>query len=785
MGHILRGKALVFYDEKSIISTCSEQVGAGKNTKGAMLRGFLYRFLTYTTLLGSLLLLMFLTVRISSVTMISENHYYLGDAEYRAGHYSTALDHFRQALQKQPALLHRDPLLKFKLGVALLKTEHLDSAIATLRQAERALPVMGDYAAYFRALACWQKGDTSAAMDLTEHIREKYPNSPLLPQLDSLYARIFLARQNPDSARKYLLRMAKQRRFDRSLIYLHLMQIARLPDDSSFFRKYAYLFLKRYPLHHDADAVYRKLRKTYSGKIPFQEFKTLVRYLFTSKQFLTARKLIREQQTFARTKEEKDYLTWLPIEAAYRQGEYRRVLKWCQKNRTQYPGGRIRRNIELHIARCYSRLGRTRSAITKYLEFRKQYPGDPLADEILWKVAWLYEGLGKLDKAIEMYRLLISLYPRSEFRREADFRIGLDYYRQGAFKQALSAWEEARKRSTSPAARARLNFWIGKCYAQQGDSARQWKIYLQLAQRPVDSYYNLKAFFLTSREEDLHREIRKIFWELHHQAYSYLPVYLNYFNRPMLVKELLGNRWGSLELQSISDAPSEWKFTYAVGELHERWRNYGEAYRKFRAVYNSYFAGSQLPDMLPVFKRLYPFYYQEWVEKYADSLNVPTMLIYAVLKKESNFDPRALSYANAYGLMQLIPGTASQVAAQLKIRFSDPAQLFQPALNIRMGVTYLSHLLKQFQQNPYLALAAYNAGPHRVERWQKKYGSSDDDFFLENIEFEQTRHYVRECMRYYWLYQLIVKPDAIPAEVIPFSPEFTQELAEPEKEQLN
>jgi len=712
-------------------------------------------------------LLLLLTARIRSLSSLSENHYYLGDAEYRSGNYQAALQHFRQAIQKQPDLPQHDPLLRFKMGFALFKTRRWDEAELEFRQAEEKLDIIADYAVYFRGMAYLARGDTLAALKQFRRIRQQYPQSALQGELDSVYAEIYLRKQPPDSARKYLRRMLKQRRFDRSLVYLKLLQTARLPGDSLFYRKYAFKFLRKYPMHHDAEGVYGKLLRLYSGKIPWKPFRAMMTYLFKSRQLLAAQKLLKRQRQFSVTPDRQEYLEWLAVEIDYRQGEYRRVLDWCLKNRSRIQTGQVLRNIDLHIARCYLRLGRTDKAIRSYLKFRERFPRDDLAPEVLWKVAWLYEGQGNMNQAIRTYRLLVQEYPRYEFAFEADFRVGLNYYRQKAYKKARQAWQSARKRTQNPYRQARLDYWIGKCYEKEGRPLQQQKIYLRLAQRPVDSYYNLKAFYRIADTAQVRQQFQQIIWELHHQQYSYLPHYLNSFNRAMLIRELLGNHRGSLELSAVQKKTDNWKYLYAVGELHERWRNYGEAYRKFRAIFNTFFAGANLPEMLPVFKRLYPFYYHEHVQPLSDSLKVPEALVYSVMKKESSFDHRALSYANAYGLMQLLPGTASQMAARLKVRFRDPAQLFRPELNIRMGTAFLSQLLRQFEGNPYLVLAAYNAGPHRAQRWKKKYGVADNDFFMENIEFEQTRRYVRNCMKYYWVYQAIMQPGKIPPEIIP------------------
>ncbi len=75
-----------------------------------------------------------------------------------------------------------------------------------------------------------------------------------------------------------------------------------------------------------------------------------------------------------------------------------------------------------------------------------------------------------------------------------------------------------------------------------------------------------------------------------------------------------------------------------------------------------------------------------------------------------------------------------------------------------------------------MALAGYNAGPHRVDRWKKIYETTDDDLFMENLEFEQTRGYVRTCLKYFWIYYAITRPGEIPPEIINYPVKLTDDL---------
>ena len=112
------------------------------------------------------------------------------------------------------------------------------------------------------------------------------------------------------------------------------------------------------------------------------------------------------------------------------------------------------------------------------------------------------------------------------------------------------------------------------------------------------------------------------------------------------------------------------------------------------------------------------------------------------------------SSAGAIGLMQLMPATGRVVAREINLPYSGLDTLTNPLENIRLGTLYLSQMAERFGGNRVLATAAYNAGPHRVDRWLPEQGSIDTRIWIENIPFNETRKYVRRVMAadtiFYW-----------------------------------
>ena len=147
----------------------------------------------------------------------------------------------------------------------------------------------------------------------------------------------------------------------------------------------------------------------------------------------------------------------------------------------------------------------------------------------------------------------------------------------------------------------------------------------------------------------------------------------------------------------------------------------------------------------------FPLLHQDIVRDHAIETGLDSSWIYAVLRQESAFNSTAVSHAGAMGLMQLMPGTASEVARSLGLPRPTRTRLFDPATNIRLGSSYLARMQRRFGGNPVLATAAYNAGPARVERWLPEQ-AIDADLWIATIPFRETRTYVRRVMAYRLIY---------------------------------
>jgi soluble lytic murein transglycosylase len=155
---------------------------------------------------------------------------------------------------------------------------------------------------------------------------------------------------------------------------------------------------------------------------------------------------------------------------------------------------------------------------------------------------------------------------------------------------------------------------------------------------------------------------------------------------------------------------------------------------------------------------VYPFPYRTPIEREATKLGVDPFLVAGLIRQESMFNATAVSPAGAIGLMQIMPATGRALARQAGVNPFNNERLKDPDLNVRLGVLYMSQLLRQYDGRLTDLLAAYNAGTSRLARWRAFPEYRDTDLFAERIPFAETRDYVKVVQQNRRIYAAIYGP---------------------------
>jgi soluble lytic murein transglycosylase len=203
-------------------------------------------------------------------------------------------------------------------------------------------------------------------------------------------------------------------------------------------------------------------------------------------------------------------------------------------------------------------------------------------------------------------------------------------------------------------------------------------------------------------------------------------------------------------LERLSDARREWDF--AIAKLDPRERRLAADLATKLGWYDRAVYALNQGDDLHLYDLRFPLARRDQIERDAHAADIDPSWAYAIIRAESAWTSDAHSGADAYGLMQLLPGTAKQLAKAEKLSFSGPTTLFDPDLNIRLGTRYLSDMAMRYDGSAWLASAAYNAGVDPVGRWVNARDSLEPDFFIETIPYKETREYVARVLAFSVIY---------------------------------
>ncbi|MBZ4419925.1 transglycosylase SLT domain-containing protein [Myxococcus sp. RHSTA-1-4] len=372
-----------------------------------------------------------------------------------------------------------------------------------------------------------------------------------------------------------------------------------------------------------------------------------------------------------------------------------------------------------------------------------KYPSQPAGDEGAFFAGWLDLQAGRFADAVKAFGAFHQRYPRSRRRDEGLWFRSLAHLRLEEYTKAretLEALVEAFPRSNMvPQAR----YWVARSQELEGAKADVvGPAYEALVTSAPASFYALMA-----------AERLKALGRAPPAHFPHPPKQLELPRPPELELAMELTRAGlfrdaadEVEAQAarVRSADQALPFAHALLKLGE----YGHAHAvAARHLWGRAF-GSREPDALAAF---YPRAFANAVQDAAAKARVDPFLVWAIMRRESAFKPEVMSAADARGLMQIIPPTATAIAERLAEPAPAPADLFSPERNIRYGAWYLSRLMERFR-HPVLAAAAYNAGPGPTVKWALERGRLPLDLFVETIPFKETRAYVKQVVADLFLY---------------------------------
>ncbi|MGZ3438193.1 MAG: transglycosylase SLT domain-containing protein, partial [Polyangia bacterium] len=445
-------------------------------------------------------------------------------------------------------------------------------------------------------------------------------------------------------------------------------------------------------------------------------------------------------------------------------------------------------------------------AAQKLLAIWPRLPGDERKAEALFHGARAWSRADKDDEAQKGYRDLLQKYPRSKFSSEASFLIGWLDFNRAKYKEAIPALEETLKRYGSSQFGDDARWYLGFSRWLNGDVKGALADFETLSKMSgalsggKGAYWRARALDTLKREDEAKSVWRALVNEYPFTYYALQArarlkergVELGPFGDgprgtapPLedldvkLANDPIIMRVDELLLAGLS-VEAGVELRRGEGELMKR---YGAA-RALPLLFDRYVRGDNFnrPHQLAEsysggalkldpnsdanarkwWEIVYPRAYRQYIEKYAPTGENPPYYLYTIMQKESAYNPHDVSYADAIGLLQMIPPTSRRVALRIDAPYTDDV-LYDPEGNIRFGAWYIGHLLQKFKGQIALGAGSYNAGPRAMMKWVKAHGARPLDEFIELTPYTQTREYMKKVLdiysRYLWLYD---KQDYLP-----------------------
>lgn len=441
-----------------------------------------------------------------------------------------------------------------------------------------------------------------------------------------------------------------------------------------------------------------------------------------------------------------------------------------------YPASARWGDAWLEKARVQAGANDVAAALTTYRAFVDQAPNHPQAPEALWQAGLLAETNGDTATAGKLFRELADRYPNHERAAEGLWRAAFSAYRQGDVDMAAEFWRSLAARSGGERSAAAA-FWLGRVAQRQGDPQAAAQYFAMAQQLAPDNYYALRAAELA---EGIGRAFSR-------------PVTFNP-NVDAVAEQAEAERWlaarlqlprssglGRLNPQIAADprlrrGQALWRlglYAEAKVELENLRRAYAQdalasyqlalTFRDLGLYRSSILAATTTVRLAgasattaPRFlgRLMYPIYYADLIVSEAQKYGLDPLLMFALVRQESLFEAIGISYAQAQGLMQVIPPTGAWIAEQLRWPNYQNQDLYRPYVNIAFGTYYLAVQRNRFERDLYAALAAYNAGPGRSAVWHQQAGG-DQDLFLELITLEQPQTYIKRIAEHYAIYRTL------------------------------
>lgn len=644
------------------------------------------------------------------------------------------------------------------LGHAYTLDHRYADAVNMYRSAAGSGEALDDYSDYLGAQAALQAGHGADAYALLDRFAERHPDSIFVANAPILLANAYIQQNNPQGALRVLQPLADTPQAAHPDFRYTLGRAYQLAGDTGHAAPIYRSIYVTQPLTFEAGQARAQLQAM-GVPLTAAERKSHADQLFNAKRYAEAGDEYHAIQREGNGLSPADHDALL-IYAAVCDMKMKRISR---KDVERLPDtADDSAALKLYMLAEISRSENDEAGHDAIVgDMVKRFPTSRWLEEALYSGGNMYLIKHDAKQATFHYSLLVQMFPNSTYAASAHWRAAWMNYRLRNYSEAARLMDEQIRGYPASIETPTALYWRGRIYEdEEHDLGQAANYYRALASTYVNYYYAelararlavLKAqpAVAPAPAPTLSSVRKPVVPELSGE----LPE-----NEPHLIKaRLLANaalnEYIGPEIQA-SETSSEWG---ALGQA-EIYASYGEYPRALQSMKHSGISFFALPmDEVPkvYWTLLFPKPYWGDLVINAEKNGLDPYLVASLIRQESEFNPGAVSRANAYGLMQLLPSVGKSIAKKQGMKGFKAPQLLNPATNLQLGTVNLRQVIDRYGGQQEYALAAYNAGDVPVRQWMSSGDYKDIAEFVESIPYTETREYVQAIVRNRLMYKAL------------------------------
>ncbi len=414
--------------------------------------------------------------------------------------------------------------------------------------------------------------------------------------------------------------------------------------------------------------------------------------------------------------------------------------------------------IDAHL-----RKGETEKAIALAKRFPKENPNHKRSCAVRSLLGKAYKESDQDELALQAYQSLIDNHKTCGHLPDAMWYVGWMQYKNKHYEKALASFSTIKQNDFDRFETERASYWIGRVHLlqnQRENAISQWTTLVK--EYPLGYYSSLAAqrlqelgaplpeeFLALQKAEQADKPLANAL-DISIKPYLYMP----HFRRGMELLRLGRNSEAKREFQALEKGfPKDQNLVSFLAYLYYLNGNVSRSVYFFRTRLDDFARNYPSANNDAIWKLAYPRPFKGLTEVHCKVVGLDPLLLNALMREESSFDPEIESFAHATGLTQIMYSTGRYIARRLKVKQFRKSDLTNPDIAIRFGSFYLEELIDKFKGNHALAISSYNGGETAVRRWLREHGERPMDEFIEDIPYRETRRYTRRVLKSYGIYR--------------------------------